>query len=254
MPTDVPYGVDTNPQSIGYNCQLVGVLPHLLPYVEQDNLFRTLMAGVPVDFLSPDVRYPNILNFASWVNNRTAKISTFLCPSDLSSSGQWDAGVTPVAVSPTTFTIFIFSAGDTHFGQTNYLGIAGYGITIASFEGVFYNRSRTTIATIQDGTSNTFFFGEYAGKGPPTGGWQPVKLAWMTGGCMPTAWGLEAPPAGQDPRWYELSSKHPGGINMAMGDGSVRLIRYVGTSGNGYVNYIYATGRNDGNVLDPSAF
>src|SRR5215212_8411542 len=45
MPTDTPYGVDTRPATIGYNCQLVGVFPHLLPFIEQDNLYRKLMAG-----------------------------------------------------------------------------------------------------------------------------------------------------------------------------------------------------------------
>ena len=36
---------------------MIGVLPHLLPFAEQDNLFRNLMAGVPADYLSPDKKY-----------------------------------------------------------------------------------------------------------------------------------------------------------------------------------------------------
>jgi len=256
MPTDAPYGENTRPVSIGYNCQLIGTLPHLLPYVEQDNLYRNLMAGAPADFLSPDVRYPNFLNVPSWVNNRNAKISTFLCPSDATAAtlSTWDCILNPVAASATTFTINIISAGDTQFGKTNYIAIAGYGTTNASYKGVFYNRSKVAIGTIPDGTSNTFFFGEYASKGKPDPTWQPVNLSWMGGGCMPMAWGLEAPPAGPDPRWYELSSKHAGVVLFAMGDGAVRTVRYIGASGNGYNNYIYATGMDDGAVLDPNAF
>jgi prepilin-type N-terminal cleavage/methylation domain-containing protein len=254
MPSDAPFGADTKPETINYNCQLIGVLPHLLPYVEQDNLFSKLMAGVPADFLSPDVRYPNFLAFSSWANNRGAKINTFVCPSDPSSGQAWDCLLLPIAVNPTQFTIDIITAGDTGFGKTNYIPIAGYGITAAVYRGSMYNRSKVSIATISDGTSNTFFFGEYATKGPPTTGWQPVNLAWMTGGCMPTAWGLESPPGGPDPRWYELSSKHSGVVMFAMGDGSVRTVKYVGNTGNGYNNFIYATGTDDGSVLDPSAF
>jgi prepilin-type N-terminal cleavage/methylation domain-containing protein/prepilin-type processing-associated H-X9-DG protein len=255
MSTDVPYGVDTVPASIGYNCQLVGVLPHLLPYVEQDNLYRQLMAGVPADYLDSTKRYPIFSAFSSWWTNRGAKISTFLCPSDNASAQPWDAGLVPMQVSATQFSIDIFAFGDSAFGRTNYIPIAGYGDTVAGFTGAFYNRSRMTLGTITDGTSNTFFFGEYASKGAPTNGWQPVSLAWMTGGCMPTAWGMEVPPpGGSDPRWYELSSRHAGGVNFAMGDGSVRLVRYVGTSGNSWLNFVFASGATDGAVVDLTAF
>jgi prepilin-type N-terminal cleavage/methylation domain-containing protein len=254
MPSDSPYGVDTEPSKINYNCQLVGVLPHLLPFVEQDNLFNQLMAGVPPDYLSRKARYPNFGAFSSWWTNRGARISTFLCPSDNASNQPFDCMLNPVQATPTQFTINIISYGDSAFGRTNYIGIAGYGITVAPYRGVFYNRSNTSIANITDGTSNTFFFGEYASKAAPFTGWSPVSLAWMSGGCMPTAWGLEMPPGGQDPRWWELSSKHSGVVLFALGDGSVRTVRYVGTSGAGYANFIFASGADDGAVVDSTAF
>jgi len=253
MPSDTPYGVDTQPSKIGYNCQMVGVLPHLLPFVEQDNLFRLIMAGVPPDYLSPAARYADVGSYASWWDNRGAKINTFLCPSDQASGQPWDCLVNPVATSPTAFTINIVSYGDSTFGRTNYIGIAGRGITIATYKGTFYNRSKVPLGTIPDGTSNTFFFGEYASKAAPFTGWSPVSLAWMTGGCMPTAWGLETPPAGPDTRWYELSSKHANVVMFGMGDGSVRSVRYIGNTGTGYNNYIFGSGADDGAVFDSSA-
>ncbi len=253
MPTDMPYGVDTQPETINYNCQLVGALPHLLPYVEQDNLYRTLMSGAPADYLQPDKRYPDVGSIASWWNNRNAKISTFLCPSDNASGQPWDCLVNPVAISSNQFTINIIAYGDSAFGRTNYIAIAGRGTTVADYKGVFYNRARVSVSRVPDGTSNTFFFGEYASKAAPFTGWQPVSLAWMTGGCMPTAWGLEAPNRQPDDRWYELSSKHPGIVMFGMGDGSVRTVRYVGTSGTGFNNFIYASGSEDGSVFDPNA-
>jgi prepilin-type N-terminal cleavage/methylation domain-containing protein len=255
MPNDTPWGADTDPQSFGYNCQMIGTLPHLLPFVEQDNLFRTLMAGVPQDYLSPDKKYPPFIAFASWVNNRGARISSFLCPSDNAQNQPFDCIIYPARFSATQFTINIVTTGDKTFGRTNYIGIAGYGISNDPFHGAFYNRSKVALGNIPDGTSNTFLFGEYASKGtPPFPGFQPVSLSWMGNGTMPTAWGLEQPPGGPDPRWYELSSKHPGVVLFGMGDGSVRTVRYVGQSGDGYNNYIYASGIEDGQVLNPSAF
>ena len=253
MPTDMPYGVDTRPSSIGYNCQMVGVLPHLLPYVEQDNLYRNLMSGAPADYLQPTARYTDVSTYTSWWNNRTAKISTFLCPSDNASAQPWDCILNPVAAGAGTFTVNIVAFGDTAMGRTNYIGIAGRGTTIATYKGAFHARSKVSLGALPDGTSNTLFFGEYASKAAPATGWQPVSLAWMTGGVMPTAWGLTPPPS-PDVNWHMLSSKHAGVIMFGLGDGSVRTVRYVGTSGAGFNHFIYASGIEDGAVMDHSAF
>ena len=255
LPTDAPWGADTDPKSFGYNCQMVGVLPHLLPFVEQENLYRNLMAGVPADYLSVDRKYPPFAAFSSWMNNRGARVPNFLCPSDNAQNQPFDCLLYPARIDATQWSINILSVGDRAFGRTNYIPIAGYGLVNMDFKGAFHNRSRVPLGTVPDGTSNTFLFGEYASKGtPPFAGFQPVSLAWMTGGTMPTAWGLEQPPGGPDPRFYELSSKHPGVVLFAMGDGSVRTVRYVGNSGNGYAHFIYACGIEDGTVLDPSYF
>jgi prepilin-type N-terminal cleavage/methylation domain-containing protein len=253
MPTDAPYGLDTPPETINYQCQLAGVLPHLLPYVEQDNLFRNLMSGAPADYLSPDKRYPDVGSIASWWNNRNAKISTFLCPSDNASGQPWETLIIPVAINPTQFSVNLISYGDAAFGRTNYIGIAGYGITAAVYKGVFHNRSKLSVSRIPDGTSNTFFFGEYSSKAAPFTGWQPVSLAWMTGGCMPTGWGIVQPPT-PDTNPHMLSSKHPGIVMFGMGDGSVRTVRHTGSSGRSWDHFIFASGSDDGAVLDPSAF
>jgi prepilin-type N-terminal cleavage/methylation domain-containing protein len=254
MPTDTPWGADTDPKLLGYNCQMVGVLPHLLPFVEQENLYRNLMAGVPADYLSPDKKYPPFPIIASWANNRTARVPTFLCPSDNAQNQPFDCIIFPARVDATQASINIVSLGDRTIGRTNYIGIAGYLLSTDPLRGAFHNRSKVSLGNIPDGTSNTFLFGEYASKGtPPFAGFQPVSLSWMGGGTMPTAWGLEAPPSGPDPRWYELSSKHPGVVLFAMGDGAVRTVKYVGTTGNGYANFIYASAIEDGAVFDPSA-
>ncbi len=254
MPSDTPYGTGTAPDQIGYNCQLVGPLVHLLPYVEQDNLFRLLMSGVPADYLSPTMRYSDFSNYASFWNNRTAKIKTFLCPSDSGQESNWDALLNSYQSGGGSFTIDIISYGDTAFGKTNYMAVGGRGgVPGDTYLGVFYNRSQERLSVIPDGTSNTFLFGEYSSKGPPTGGWQPVTPSWMGSGYMPLAWGSTPPPSGPDPNWYMLSSHHTGIMNVLLADGSVRSIQYPGTSGASYSTYIFMGGTSDGRIFDPSS-
>ncbi|HET6576348.1 MAG TPA: DUF1559 domain-containing protein, partial [Fimbriiglobus sp.] len=215
MPTDTPYGTDTRLESINYNAQLVGVLVPLLPYVEQDPLYRLLLTGAPGDYLDPAKRYPDFSNYAGFWNNRGARIKTFLCPSDSGQESNWDAFFATFRASATSFSINIVAFGDTAFGKTNYLGIAGRsGLQGETYRGVFYNRSKSRIAAMPDGTSNTLMFGEYASKGPPGDGWQPITPAWMSAGMFPTAWGIDPPPS-PDTRWYMLSSKHSGVIQFS---------------------------------------
>jgi prepilin-type N-terminal cleavage/methylation domain-containing protein len=256
MPTDAPAGEDSNISAINFNCQCVGVLVQLLPYVEQDNLYKALTAGVPADYLDPKVRYPAFWNYASMWDNRNAKVKTFLCPSDRAESAPWDVFYVTHTPSPssTTFSIvpWSFQTNGT-FGRTNYVGIGGRSATTADpWKGAFFNRSQITLGAIPDGTSNTFLFGEQATKKADPS-WQPTSMQWMASGYFPIAWGLEPPPSGVDPRWYELSSKHPGVVMFAMGDGAVRTVRYIGTTGTGYNNYHYATGIQEGSVFDPNA-
>jgi len=258
LSTDTPYGEDTDIRP-GYNCQCIGTLVHLLPFVEQDALYKNLMAGAPAqDYLSAQKRYAGFWNYASFWDNRTAKVSTFLCPSDSGTEANWDSFYATFRASPTTFTITIISFGDTAFGKTNYLGINGRsGLLGETYRGVLANRSATVLSNIPDGTSNTLLFGEYASKGPVASGWQNETPSWMAAGIFPTAWGLEPQPTNwQSPgvdKWYQLSSRHTGVVQFAMGDGSVRGIKVVGASGPGYNNYIYSSGMMDGNVIDPSA-
>ena len=191
----------------GYSEQNVGVLVHLLPYVEQDNLYRLLMAGVPSDYLSPDKRYSGYFAYSSMWSNRTAVIKSFLCPSDNAQKAPWDAWF----ATSTQNGIRIVTFQDGSFGRTNYIGVAGYyGFSTDTYRGVFSNRTRVPLGTIPDGTSNTLCFGEYSTKGPPTSGWQSVSASWIAAGMFPTAWGMVQSPAGPDPYWYCFSSKHSG--------------------------------------------
>jgi prepilin-type processing-associated H-X9-DG protein len=130
-------------------------------------------------------------------------------------------------------------------GPSNYIGCAGYlGAAETTYTGPYYMNSKTKIADITDGTSNTLGFGEtLGGQAPPA--IRDFRLTWMGSGSMPTAWGLQ-----ESPGWYEFSSKHTGVVQFAFCDGSVHGMTRAGNSGTAYNNFIYASGMHDGRVVD----
>jgi prepilin-type N-terminal cleavage/methylation domain-containing protein/prepilin-type processing-associated H-X9-DG protein len=197
----------------------------LMPYIEQDNLQKTLN-------LSKN-QYTNLVDSSG---NKTPAapgaqpIKTLVCPSD---------------ALPLVPVVQGFSGY--YFGIISYGGIAGTTSTFWSsttLDGIFYVNSSTRISDIRDGTSNTLFFGERfhfdpnwkaaAGGGldiTTYGGW-----VWTNGFAgedltlgteVPINWMI--PPGGTgfavtDPRLNAIGSGHTGGANVALADGSVRFL------------------------------
>jgi type II secretory pathway pseudopilin PulG len=91
---------------------------HILPFVEQQNVFQTIDFKKPVD---------DKANAAA----RKVVIKTFLNPLDKVQSVSTD------------------------YGATNYLFCAGSKPALADNDGVFYQDSKTRLQDILDGTSNT---------------------------------------------------------------------------------------------------
>ena len=121
------------------------------------------------------------------------------------------------------------SGGYTVPAGTNYLSCSGglgnyQNATSASgpiLPGIYRINSKTKLASISDGTSNTLAFGESIGGNGVT---RDFRMTWAGAGGHPVAYGL--PKAPQDARWWMYSSHHAGGIvNFAMQDGSVRGLR-----------------------------
>ena len=194
-----------------------GWAAHILPHIEQDNLFRQID-------LSQDI----LASMHSQV--RTRKLTLFRCPSDPVPDGD-------------TFDVVGESGPLTTVAFANYVAMGGTE-EVTGFPdtntGVFLRNGNFRITDITDGTSNTIFITERGSKQSPMTTWVGAVTASINPPLNP---GLEeeGPPTliltqtgeianGRTPNnpfqhVEDASSFHSGGVNALFGDGSVRFIR-----------------------------
>jgi prepilin-type N-terminal cleavage/methylation domain-containing protein/prepilin-type processing-associated H-X9-DG protein len=219
----------------------------LLPYIEQDNIFKGMDAAVPLN---------NRTNVAG--QRAATAVKTFVCPSD-----QFPEG------NP-----HVFNASES-YGVTSYRANGGSRplfATSSTNDGVFMatgsaarkaasapNGVEVRLADITDGTSNTLLFGESSHVDPnfntfTVAGWNSGSTisTWsrwypaggdsglgniMCGAFAPinyrTPWkyGEAGAPTSQsawfvfqDQRLNSIGSQHSGGANVTFADGSVRFL------------------------------
>ena len=229
----------------------------LLPYLEQDNLYRQFNLTEPC--WAP-------MNAAA----ARAKVKLFLCPSATGGSDGFEvqsAGADRRHGVP----IVLSNGSKVFFGHSHYITNAGIhqpwgrttaysydfdigepipenGGRIARVDGPFYRNSKTRVASVPDGLSNTVFLGEHSSilsnktwvgvvpsaVTPPRIDLRPWPSENNTAGCLVGAHSgpdthdhpqviIHAPndPFGHtDQMWGE----HGTGCNVLFGDGSVRVI------------------------------
>jgi prepilin-type N-terminal cleavage/methylation domain-containing protein len=189
-----------------------GTFLHILPYIEQDNVFKASLSNP-----DPDGRNGNNPTYSQWTAPvQNARVKTYICPSDPTMPLQTPA-------------------------RSSY-GINGQ-IFKYNYQGWSAGLTRFP-AGIQDGTSNTTFYTEKLAETFNCTGccnnyddnywpdWGPLissadcseptgAAAIFQTGCKLTVSGGRQASACDGNR---ASSPHTAGINVALGDGSVRFV------------------------------
>ncbi|MER3416178.1 MAG: hypothetical protein C4297_08225 [Gemmataceae bacterium] len=227
--------------------QWIGNLVYLLPYLEQDALYRQLQVNLDDRYVSPDpwfwlpgAEMPNMVNYGV----ARVPVAAFQCPSapDFSPPRLQmgpDKGGTAIGIHAfntsqegVPYLVLIKMWIEKYdkipyypLGRTNYVGVMGtcgrgdhprWGM----YEGIYTNRSRHSLQRIPDGTSHTLLYGEVSGTAYGT---SAMDIAWIGGGSLPTCLGLQP---GREASVLAFSSHHPAGVQFCFADGSVRLLRY----------------------------
>jgi prepilin-type N-terminal cleavage/methylation domain-containing protein len=232
-----------------------GTMAVLLPYVEQDNIYKILVSAG----LNPRGGVKTGPGTQWWANGASfnasfTRIKTFECPADnawTATDGFWIFSDTqPSGASAAFLEAWSFGSPPPYrFAPTNYLGVMG-GMGVVgngwdTWQGLYYSASSVAMPqlTSADGTSNTLAFGENSTIQSQLNGNGSYAWAWIGASGLPQAYGF-SPPA-----WYRFGSNHTGVINFAMADGAVRTLTKTASTR----TVRSAAGWKDGETYDASA-
>ncbi|MCE9562019.1 MAG: DUF1559 domain-containing protein [Planctomycetes bacterium] len=240
----------------------------ILPYIEQGNLYNTV-SPAPANYLQTGDQ--------GWKNIRGVQLAGLLCPTDTGREVQWSGGGGGWARGN-----YACNAGGIHGPGTGYISSEGGATPVNSTGwsslpttlaggGVMCINWGAKIPNIDDGSSNTIMLtelriGSYLGAGDARGVW---ALGYPGGSVVAghTSWDCRLPNTTESQaddcegcqndfangmgacvgcafQQAQARGKHPMGVEVAMGDGSVRFVK----NNISYANWWYMNMRNDGNL------
>jgi prepilin-type N-terminal cleavage/methylation domain-containing protein len=240
----------------GHNPAGFGPVALLLPFMEQDNIYKQFVLTGTTHWAT------NAVN----VTASQAKVKSLQCPSAPEGSNATWAGIGIFYGAPGVDhgSYPICSGGavcsNTHLGyggstaaalgKTNYLGVAGDWRYGDGYQGMFYFNARRAINQVSDGSSNTFMFGEICGgKFGSTS--TPTYFYSYNCSALFTAFGVAANGPSDNNAGAVFGSAHTGPIiNFTFGDGSVRPLANVAQyNSSAFATFAAMAGKSDGVVL-----
>ena len=191
----------------------------LLPYLEQQNIYRQINFSQPVETQSA------IQNL----------VPVYLCPAD-------NPPPSPFAVTDATLTTVCLAAPCSYAATC---GSDASEVDDPTGNGIFYRNSKTRLTDITDGTSNTTMAGDRAWL-DTNGIWAGAPNGAVTRPGTTNPWLRATGPAqalvlvhnnwiniktDADGGLDDFSSRHVGGANLVFADGSVRFIDSITIDG-----------------------
>jgi prepilin-type N-terminal cleavage/methylation domain-containing protein/prepilin-type processing-associated H-X9-DG protein len=175
-------------------------------------------------------------------------VASYTCPSDIYpatlQAASFAVGNGPYSEQNARESNYFVSTG--FYNDGNCPGSTGAGNPSPQLQGAFFTDLSIDIGRIRDGTSNTFLtgeslqgpgkifseFGPFWGSGAHTSTHGVIyppsfsySVCYVPNGASKSCYPSYTGPTALFPYAWVFSSRHPGGVNMGLADGSVRFIK-----------------------------